>query len=170
MPIDACTATFVELATHVLPKHMNEMRVAIRTPRPLAEFCQKGRGVRSIARSLGREGDFSGCYVLIRSAKPFYVGISRGVIGRLRQHGTGRTHFDASLAYRMACDKVAHELTRDTAMKDPLFKKAFDEAQELLMGCNVAFIEIVNPLELYLFEAYCAMELDTQKWNTFRTH
>jgi len=23
---------------------------------------------------------------------------------------------------------------------------------------------------LYLFEAYCAIELDTCKWNTFRTH
>lgn len=46
----------------------------------------------------------------------------------------------------------------------------FDEAQTLLRGCTVAFIEIENPLELYLFEAYCAMELNTCQWHTFRTH
>ena len=39
-----------------------------------------------------------------------------------------------------------------------------------LRSLNVAFIEIGNPLELYLFEAYCAMELDTSEWNTFETH
>jgi len=26
------------------------------------------------------------------------------------------------------------------------------------MGLATAFVEIANPLELYLFEAYCAME------------
>jgi hypothetical protein len=70
----------------------------------------------------------------------------------------------------MACEKVAHEMTRAEAMKDAAFRQAFNEAQQLLRGCSVAFIEIPNPLELYLFEAYCAMALDTCEWNTFRTH
>ena len=91
-------------------------------------------------------------------------------MGRLRQHGKGTTHFDASLAYRMACEKMPHELTRDEAMKDPDFRRAFDEAQTLIRHSSVAFVEISNPLELYLFEAYCAIELDTSEWNTFRTH
>jgi hypothetical protein len=34
----------------------------------------------------------------------------------------------------------------------------------------VAFIAIENDLEIYLFEAFCAMELDAWEWNTFRTH
>lgn len=55
-------------------------------------------------------------------------------------------------------------------MKDGKFRNAFDEAKALLRDCAVAFIEIDSPLELYLFEAYCAMELDTCEWNTFRTH
>jgi hypothetical protein len=37
-------------------------------------------------------------------------------------------------------------------------------------GANVAFIEVANPLELYRFEAYRAMELDTAAWKTFATH
>lgn len=170
MPIDACTHTFADLATKVLPQYMESMRRAMRTPRTLAEFCAPGVGVKAIAATLGKNGDFSGSYVLLRNATPFYVGISRGVIGRLRQHGRGTTHFDASLAYRMACEKAPHDLTRDAAMKNPDFRRAFDEARQLLSGSSVAFIEIPNPLELYLFEAFCAMELNTSEWNTFRTH
>ena len=61
-------------------------------------------------------------------------------------------------------------MNRGDAMKDSVFRTAFDEARAMLRGCTVAFIEIANPLELYFFEAYCAMELDTCEWNTFRTH
>jgi hypothetical protein len=31
-------------------------------------------------------------------------------------------------------------------------------------------VAIENDLEIYLFEAFSAMELDTWEWNTFRTH
>ena len=170
MPIDACESTFVDLATTVLPQYMSDMRVAMTVRRPLADFCTSGIGVRTILKGLHKTSDFAGCYVLLRDDQPFYVGISRGVIGRLRQHGTGRTHFDASLAYRMALERVPHKMTRSAAMKHEPFREAFDEAKRLLVGSNVAFVEIPNALELYLFEAYCAMELDTCKWNTFRTH
>jgi len=61
-------------------------------------------------------------------------------------------------------------MKRADAMKDADFLKAFTAAQALLRNCAVAFIEIDKPLELYLFEACCAMELDTFEWNTFPTH
>jgi predicted GIY-YIG superfamily endonuclease len=149
---------------------MARLRVAMTKPQSLREFSTPGAGVKTILRRLGYTSDFSGCYVLTRDGKPFYVGISRSIVGRLRQHGTGKTHSDASLAYSMARKKAPHKLTRSAAMKDPAFKKEFEDAKHLLHGSSVAFIEIENPLELYLFEAYCAMELDTGKWNTFRTH
>jgi hypothetical protein len=149
---------------------MDQLRNAMEEPRGLAEFCSAGVGIKTMLKRLGRDRDFSGCYVLMRDRQPFYVGISRGVVGRLRQHGKGTTHLDASLAYRMACGKAPHELTRDEAMKDPSFRRAFDEAQALLRDSSVAFVEIENSLELYFFEAYCAMALDTWEWNTFRTH
>ncbi len=50
------------------------------------------------------------------------------------------------------------------------FQVGFAEAQQYIRELNVAFIEISNPLELYLFEAFSAMELDTSEWNTFKTH
>ena len=139
-------------------------------PMPVAEFCTRGTGIKTLLKRLGRITDFPGCYVLLQKGKPFYVGISRAVISRLRQHGLGRTHFDASLAYRMACKSVNHTLTRDDAMKDIAFKNAFDRAQQLLRDSSVVFVEITNPFELYVFEPFCAMELGTGEWNTFRTH
>ena len=63
---------------------------------------------------------------------------------------TERTHYDASLAYRMAGEKVRHDMTRTQAMQDA----AFRDAQALLRGCNVRFNEIPNAHALYSFEAY----------------
>jgi hypothetical protein len=108
---------------------MIRLRTAMKKPHRLKEFCTAGAGVKSILRRLGRTIDFSGCYIFTRGKKPFYVGISRGVIGRLRQHGTGKTHFDASLAYRMACEKAPHKMTRSMAMKNTKFQKQFQDAQ-----------------------------------------
>lgn len=170
MPIDGCTSTFEEMAATVLPEDMARLRSALAAPLPMSFFCEHGLGVKSILTKLRRRRDFSGCYVLVREGKAFYVGISRTVVQRLRQHVTGKTHYDASLVYQMATGKTAHEMTRADAMQDAAFRVAFDEAKALLRDCSVAFIEIDNPLELYLFEAYCAMELDTCEWNTFRTH
>ncbi len=172
MPIDGCMSTFMEMAMTVLPKYMEAIRVAMRNPHPMTEFCKPGVGVKTIAKNLSIVGgDFSGCYVLLHhDGKPLYVGISRGVIGRLRQHGTGTTHFDATLAYRMARKRAPRKMTAAAAMKDHKFRQAFHEAKRLLTGSSVAFVEIQDELELYLFEAYCAMKLDTCEWNTFRTH
>ncbi|MBB6143635.1 hypothetical protein HNQ77_001584 [Silvibacterium bohemicum] len=135
-------------------------------------FCESGTGVGAILSNLRRSKDFSACYVLLEleSGTPFYVGISRSVIRRLRQHVKGENHFSASLAYRMANNKFPHKMTRDLAMADPEFRSEFDIARALLQRARVAFVEIDNPLELYLFEAYCAMELNTCEWNSFRTH
>src|SRR5229473_7359170 len=98
MPIDACASKFIDLARSVLPNYMRRIRTAMENSRPLAEFCVPGAGVKTIVKKLERRDDFSGCYVLLRAGKPFYVGISRGVVGRIRQHGKGTTHSDASLA------------------------------------------------------------------------
>lgn len=170
MAIDNCKHTFIEMAATVLPAYMEEMRFAIATPHPSSSFCQAGLGLKGMLSKLGRTEDLSGCYVLIHEGRPFYVGISRSLIQRLRQHLTGKTHCDASLAYMMAKSKAQHSMKRAEAMADETFRRAFDEAQQLLRNCKVAFVEIGNPLELYFFEAYCAMELDTSNWNTFRTH
>jgi GIY-YIG catalytic domain-containing protein len=139
-------------------------------PVPASLFAVPGNGPISIARSLERKSDFSGCYVLIENSKPIYVGISRSVLARLRQHFTGKTHFDASLAYAIAKRRRPTEGKRSEVMNTPEFKEAFASAQSNLRSVQVSFVQIENPLELYLFEAFAAIELGTHEWNTFRTH
>jgi hypothetical protein len=170
MPIDECKHTFLELTTMVLPAHMRRLREAMERPVQAAIFAQSKKGPSAIAKQLRLPGDFAGCYIFMEHARAIYAGISRKVLSRIHQHLCGKTHFDASLAYRMAKRKIPTRLKRGEAMQDPAFRKVFDECQAHLRGLRVAFIPINNDLEIYLFEAFCAMELDTWDWNTFRTH
>ncbi len=116
MAIDNCTYTFAELAAEVLPRYMAELRKRMTSPHPMAGFAREGVGVRSLLQRFQLEDDFRGCYVLMNAQQPVYVGISQGVLQRLRQHVRGVTHFDASLAYRMAATRRPHGLTRSGAM------------------------------------------------------
>lgn len=170
MYIDDCRHTFEHLAAHVLPAHMGRLREAMVTPWPATLFASPGQGAKALARKLGLGGDFSGCYALIDHHRPIYVGISRGVLSRIRQHMLGRTHFDASLAYRVAQRRRPAKGRRSANMEDAEFRAAFAGAQEYLRTLQVAAVQIENSLELYVFEAYAAMELGTSEWNSFRTH
>ncbi|MBM3149067.1 MAG: hypothetical protein FJZ88_03440 [Chloroflexi bacterium] len=82
----------------------------------------------------------------------------------------GKTHFDASLAYAMAQRNCPTDAERSAAMESELFKTAFLEARSYLRTLHIAAVQIANPLELYVFEAFAAMALGTSEWNTFRTH
>jgi hypothetical protein len=104
------------------------------------------------------------------SSNPIYVGISRGVLARVRQHMLGRTHFDATLAYAMAQRRCPTKGQRSVVMADECLKAAFSEAQAYLQSLYVSAIKIENPLELHIFESFAAMALGTSEWNTFRTH
>lgn len=174
MAIHDCAHTFEELAATVLPGHFARMQSALAEPRKMEEFGQPGIGVKAILKQLEIPADFSGCYLLQEGDRPVYVGISRRVVARLRQHVCGKSHLDASLAFRIAMTKhpemTVEKLTRSDAMLDPLFGTSFSEAQAYLKSLDVAYIAIENPLELYVFEPYCALALGTEQWNLFKTH
>ncbi len=154
--------------------YMERLKGMMLSPAPLAAFNVKGDGPVARQRRLGLDHDPMGCYVLLDSGKPVYVGISRGVIKRLMDHVRGGDHFTATLAYRIASTRHPHGTTASLAMQAPEFRARFDESRSYLLSLDVAFVEIGNPLELYVFEPYCAMELDTSfdagGWNTFITH
>jgi hypothetical protein len=149
---------------------MARLREQLALAQPAMDFAAEKGGPATIARRLGLDSDFSGCYVLVDSGRPIYVGISRKVLSRLRQHLRGKTHFDASLVYAVAQRRHPTAGHRSSVMASLEFQKAFADAQSYLRSLHVAFVQIDNPLELYLFEAYAAMALGTHEWNTFRTH
>lgn len=167
--IDNCPHTFAQLANEILPRRMEELRRAIQSPTPLAHFAEYGVGPKTILQRMGKTADFSACYVLIDDA-PFYVGISRTAIQRLRDHVRGSDHWTASLAHTMAVRESGYRGTRNAAAENAAYAEAFTQAKNRLSEGNVAFVEIENPVELYLLEVYAAMELDTSEWNSFATH
>lgn len=56
------------------------------------------------------------------------------------------------------------------AMANKRFRAAFEQERGGIRAMDVAVVEIENPVELYLFEVYAALELRTALHNTFRTH
>ena len=170
MPIDNCPHTFHELATKKLPAHFKRLRTAIESPLPASTFVRFQSPTRGLLARLERLTDFPGCYVFIDQDRPVYVGISRGVVKRIVQHLNSNSHYSASLVYQMATRDYPHKMSRDQAMNDEHFKTVFFAAQDRLRQMKVAFIEVTNDLELYVFEVFAAMSLNTDTWNTFRTH
>src|SRR5690242_1142584 len=100
---------------------MVRLNEALHKPWDAAAFCQPGVGPIAIARNLGLRGEFSGAYVFCDKGTPFYVGISRKVISRIRQHVFTESHFSASLAYLMACESCVAAGKRAARMENPAF-------------------------------------------------
>jgi len=170
MPIDNCPHSFEDLTTSVLPTLFKKLQAQIKTAIPADTFVGFKSASKLALAKADRKIDFPGCYVFIDKEKPVYVGISRSVIKRLVQHLNFESHYSASLVYRIASDEFPHEMKRDQAMKDEQFRSVFLSAQGRLRQTKIAYIEIDNDLTLYLFEVFAAMRLDTDTWNTFRTH
>ena len=168
--IDECESSFIELATKVLPDHFARLKENMSSPFPASWIRERGVGQATLLQRLGRENDFSGCYVFIENREPLYVGISRGVVGRLFQHLTSNNHFSGSLAYYIAKRQNDPGGTREQNMTDAAFRALFEDSQRRLEQCTIATVEINNAVELHLFEVYAAMELGTGEFNTFRTH
>jgi hypothetical protein len=169
--MDRTTYTFVQLATEVLPAHMERLRIAMAAPHDMDLFAERGRGARGNLHLLGREKDFHAAYVFLENGTAQYVGITRKLVSRLMDHVRGTDHYTATLAYSMAKKATGHTRRRSEAMNDASFMEAFVKAKEHLKSLQVAFVEIEDDLALYVFEVYASMELQTTgKWNSFRTH
>ncbi len=115
--------------------------------------------------------DFKGLYVFIHNNKPFYVGISKGVVGRIHQHVKGKNHNTSTLAFKIG--RIRYKFIKGTEFtgerKKLNYESEVEPVKEFLMKQKIAFIHIDNDDELSLFEIYCSMKLGT--WlNSFETH
>lgn len=116
------------------------------------------------------KNEFKGVYVFAEAnndkVNPIYVGISRTIYRRLRQHGWGKKHNECSLAYLMAKkDNVA--ISRANIHKN--FDEELIRKKEEVKSFKVALFPVEKDYELYFLEVALAGILKT-KWNSFRTH
>lgn len=145
---------------------------------PIAEILGPNIGVRGALKIINErhsselDDDFSGAYIFLKDGLPFYVGISKKVLNRIKQHIKGKDHFKSSLCYRMGAKEFfrIHGVKHTGGRAGLDFLKYGAPFREKLAKCNVAFFIVESSLELYLFEVFVAMKLGTLKYNKFKTH
>lgn len=155
---------FRDVVTRVLPQLLRKLA---RSPQ-ISVREVLARRKRGATRHL--PGRIPGLYVFFERARPFYVGISRNVRQRIRQHVAGKGHNDASLAYLLACGGKKAPCARSEMMRDKKFAAAFQKAQGRLRSMTLRVIPVHEPIDRYLLEVYAAMELGTLRLNSFETH
>ncbi len=95
---------------------------------------------------------------------PKYVGISRNIIQRLRQHGWGKIHNHCTLAYLMA--RADHPGKKTRTAFDP---GLFDQYKNCIKQYKVVIYKEDVDYNLYFYEVILAGIFQTP-WNNFRTH
>lgn len=82
--------------------------------------------------------DFQGIYVFVHDRTPFYIGISKGVIGRIIQHTKGHSHHTSTLAYNIGL--IRYEIEKGHkyigGRKEFDFKADVAPAKEFLLKQN----------------------------------
>ncbi len=117
-----------------------------------------------------------GIYLFSDTDKPIYVGQSRKLRTRLRQHtGAANRQNQASFAFNLAkrealAGKVDVKRPRADLELDAAFVPHFDKARADVAAMDVQFIELTDPIARTLFEVYAALALDTVEFNSFETH
>lgn len=123
--------------------------------------------------------DFKGLYILSDEGVVQYVGISKNVLLRLKQHFTSSSHYSASLVYLMAL-KEHERAVIESGDKEYKYKGLrkelpnFDNFRKLQQekmrnSWRISFIPEGDSFHLHVLEAYAACELKA-KWNSFQTH
>jgi predicted GIY-YIG superfamily endonuclease len=150
-----CRYSFEELATAVLPSLLKELMLVAVTSVTLKEH-EHGQ--------LTRLPKSRACYVFFEFDKPIYVGISRNLRSRVKQHlSSNRTQ--ANLCVRFAAQSLDVDVSRVSKMDD--FQQHFENARKRLLACSIAWVEVEDAMTLYLLEPFVAMKLNTQQFNRF---
>lgn len=117
------------------------------------------------------ENEIKGIYIFYENDEAQYIGISRKLIRRLRNHFLGKTHFEASLSYLVARHEYDNEYGDYMGIrKDFPFEKYRTEIQKnMIENWKIEIIPETDNYKLYYLELILACKLKT-KWNSFETH
>lgn len=111
------------------------------------------------------EKDISGVYVLFDKDIPVYVGISKQIVKRIKQHMKGKRHNESTVAYIIYSKRFPHTAERAKSQYD---RYRLEIQKEMLLW-GVKIILEDDPYAMDFLEKYFAIKLQT-KWNTFSTH
>lgn len=118
-----------------------------------------------------KNNEFKGLYIFGEEIEnkiiPVYVGISRSVFRRLKQHAWGKKHNECTLAYlktRHQCETEGKQFYRKISTEEDMLP-----AKSLIRNFKVVLVNIENDYELYFLEVALAGIFKT-KWNSFKTH
>lgn len=124
----------------------------------------------------GRIPERPGIYMFSEGVTPIYVGQTRNLRARLRQHTSPSSRENqAALAWRIALEHAkdaGHPVsgTRKELEADEQFAAHFRSAKERVAGMDVRFIELDDPVTRTVFEVYAARALGTDEFNSWETH
>jgi hypothetical protein len=129
------------------------------------------------ADSLPRDAPWQGIYLFSEGARPMYVGRTRNLRQRLRNHcGAGAQENQAVFAFKLTREatgkpKAAYTTdgSRAALMKDSVFAAAFKAAKVRVRGMDLRYVQEADPLRQALLEMYVAVVLKTP-YNDFDTH
>lgn len=118
--------------------------------------------------------EIKGLYILFdENEKPVYIGISKTVIRRLKQHFNGKNHNESTLAYVIATKKsypdkygVEYDGERE---KFPYDEFREEIQKKMIEKWKISLIPENDNYRLYYKEIYYASLYKTY-WNTFETH
>ncbi|SDI01622.1 hypothetical protein SAMN04488062_12026 [Flavobacterium omnivorum] len=115
--------------------------------------------------------EFKGLYIFGEEKDgrviPVYVGISRTVFRRLRQHAWGKNHNECTLAYLKTRDKWKKE--GKITDRASITNEDMTPAKKVIQNYKVVLHSVPKDYDLYFLEVVLAGKFKT-KWNSFRTH
>jgi predicted GIY-YIG superfamily endonuclease len=133
-----------------------------------SDFCELKNGKYCKNKSV--KGEISGLYIFYKGNEPIYVGMSRKVISRIRQHMYGKTHYASTLTYLIVTDEIKPKTKEKRKKIYQENEKAIREVQrEMREEWKIRIIEVDDPYVRYFSEIYFAAKLKTC-WNYFETH
>ena len=137
-----------------------------------AKYDQLAKTKPFILKSFPANLPRKGIYLFSESKIFLYVGRSSNISNRLRYH-VGYGHNQATFAFLLAREATGKqkptykkEGSRAELLKEPQFKKAFDDARKRIGNMKVRIIEELDPTQQALLEIYTAYVAKT-KYNSF---
>ncbi|WP_370089154.1 hypothetical protein [Ekhidna sp.] len=134
---------FERIIKENLPKRKQMMSVLLESPLDSEVFYQKGMGVKSILKSIGRLTDFKGIYAFIENGKVVYIDESSYVIRRILRHYKGNSKYQR---------KLAHVMTSIHNQNQPLYMVA--DAIDAMKKMKLIFMDVPDDLERQLTTLY----------------